>query len=288
LRFSRIGGVDIWHDGIGEPDSYDKLFEFYSNIRLIITSGFPDWANCTSACNGKFTFGAYLAFETCTSCIYEQIEPNVSPYSRTNFILADYDKWYAVVLAVTPSNGSTPNGRVQFWINGVKTTDRQNIKTQDTTAPSVYRYMYSGTIAQPAYDSPAHYRMIDGMIFADDLQDVINAGLMSDPEAGVTAPTVSALTCTPTTIQSVGTTTCTATASQSPTSYAWSVSNCAAAQCTATTPTVGNSTAYTCLYGGGCTPCVTATNAGGSSAQYCAAANYLTIRYRQPIGFGAN
>jgi hypothetical protein len=78
---------------------------------------------------------------------------------------------------------------LQLWINGVKTTDVQNIKTQDTTAPYVETFMYGGTTAQPAYDAPAHTRKIDHMIFADSLADIQNAGLMSDPEAGgVAAP----------------------------------------------------------------------------------------------------
>jgi len=105
---------------------------------------------------------------------------------------------------------------------------------------------------------------------------------------GGTPPTVSSLTCTPTTVQSIGTTVCTAVASQSPTSYAWAVTDCTAAQCSATTPTATSSTTYTCLYGGSCRPCVTAINGSGSSAQFCAATNYLTVRYRQPLGFGAN
>jgi hypothetical protein len=128
-------------------------------------------------------------------------------------------------------------------------------------------------------------------LYVIDSNNVVNATGYSITIGGGgagTPPTVSALTCTPTTIQSIGTTTCTATASQSPTSYEWDVSGCTAAQCSAATPTAGNSTTYTCLYGGGCSPCVTATNGSGSSAQFCAAANYLTVRYRQPTGFGAN
>jgi hypothetical protein len=96
---------------------------------------------------------------------------------------------------------------------------------------------------------------------------------------------VASLTCTPTTIQSVGTTSCTATASNA-TSYTWAVTNCTAAQCTPSG--TSSSTTYTCQYGGSCTPCVTATGPGGTSSQFCAAAGYLTVRYRKPTGFGAN
>jgi hypothetical protein len=103
---------------------------------------------------------------------------------------------------------------------------------------------------------------------------------------GGLAPTVSSLTCTPTTIQSPGTTDCTAVASESPFTYTWSAANCTAAQC-ATTGTA-NIASYTCQFGGPCTPCVTATNSNGTSPLFCAASGYLTVRYRKPTGFGAN
>ncbi|MCG3116086.1 MAG: hypothetical protein LLH30_10435 [Candidatus Manganitrophus sp. SA1] len=190
FRFDRILGLDIWHDGNGVPDSYDKLFEFYNpTARAIIAVGFPDWAQCSNnVCDHHFTFGAYLPFETCSNCIYEQVWPNVAPYSRTNFFLADYGKWYAVVLGFTPSNGSTSNGRLRLWINGILTTDVQNIKTQDSSSPTVTQFMHSGTTAQPAYDAPAHQRKMDHLILSDSLTDIQNAGLMTDPEAGAPRP----------------------------------------------------------------------------------------------------
>lgn len=100
------------------------------------------------------------------------------------------------------------------------------------------------------------------------------------------APVVSALTCNPTTLQAPGTTTCTATASNA-TNYAWAFNSCGTpARCS--TSDVSASATVSCSFGGGCTPCVTASGAGGSSAQYCAATNYLTVRYVKPGGFGAN
>lgn len=184
-RVDRINGINAYHVVDGSPDnSYDKHIEFSGSARALIQQGFPDWATCSGGnCVGKFTFGPYLAFETCTSCIYEQVEPNVSPYTRNNFILADYGKWYAVVLGFTPSNGATADGRLQFWVNGIKTHDYQNIKTQDSGTPYVDAIRLDGTLAQNFYDAPAQLRKVDYIIFSDSLTDIQNAGLMEDPEA---------------------------------------------------------------------------------------------------------
>lgn len=187
VRYERIGGTDVFHDGNGFPNSSDKLFEMNGNTRILVNSGFPDWADCGTggACDHHFTFGIYLSPSTCTGCIYEQIEPNVSPYDRTNFVLGNYERWYALVAGFTPSSGgAATNGRYRLWVNGVLTHDYQNIKTQDSTTPYLDVMRWSGTVAQPAYDAPSHYRQFDYFLFSDSLTDVTNAGLMSDPEAG--------------------------------------------------------------------------------------------------------
>ena len=189
VRFDRILGIDIWHDGNGLPDSSDKLYEFNGSVRALIAAGFQDWANCSNLqCDHHFTFGLYLSPSHCTDCIYEQIPPNVSPYGRNNFIMADYGKWYAVVLGYTPSTGSTQNGKIELYVNGIKTHSYSGIKTQDSSSPYINTFQHSGTTAQPAYDAPTHYRKFDNFIFSNSLVDMQNAGLMSDPEAGNGAP----------------------------------------------------------------------------------------------------
>lgn len=171
LRFDRIGGNAIWHDTGAYPDSYDKLVQLWGTTRALITAGFPDWAE--SGTEGKFTFGAYGFEPQCTSgCPYEQVEPNVSPYGRTSYYLAEYERWYAVVLGWTPSNGGTENGRMRLWINGVNTLDLQNIKTQDSTSPAISLLGYGVTIAQPTYDAPPHYRRFDGFVIASSYSDM--------------------------------------------------------------------------------------------------------------------
>jgi hypothetical protein len=103
---------------------------------------------------------------------------------------------------------------------------------------------------------------------------------------GGSAPVVSALTCNQTTVNSpLGSTLCTATASNTPTSYTWSVQNCTTANCKQTG--TANPATYTCACGGNCSICVTATNATGTSAQFCTAAGYLKSRYRTGSGLRA-
>jgi len=203
VRIDRINGVDVWHDsnsynGVGytagdEPNSYDKFFEFYNNIRFIIAVGFPDWmiGQCSGAtCDHKFTFSLYSAFETCSSgCIAqtppysEQTRPNYGGYSNTNPFLVDYEKWYSVVIGVIPNTTGQQNGAVKFWINGIQTHNFTNVKTQDDASPFVERFMLYGTMSQPGYNIPKHTRKIDNLMFSDSLTDMQNAGLMSDPEA---------------------------------------------------------------------------------------------------------
>ena len=62
---------------------------------------------------------------------------NVAPYGKSNPFLADYGKWYAVVMAYTPSSGgSATNGKVEIFHDGIKTTSLSQ-KTQDATTPYV-------------------------------------------------------------------------------------------------------------------------------------------------------
>lgn len=107
-------------------------------------------------------------------------------------------------------------------------------------------------------------------------------GSMSDAsiaQGGGSPPVVSGISCSPTSIQSPGTTDCTATASNTPTSYSWSVSSCSLATCsTSDTDSVAT---FTCQYGGPCDPCVIASNADGSSSQYCTSSAYLHVKVRK-------
>ena len=47
-----------------------------------------------------------------------------------------------------------------------------------------------GTIAQTAYDAPAHYRKFDAFMLTDNWQDIIDGGYLSGEGGDTQAPTV--------------------------------------------------------------------------------------------------
>lgn len=183
FRFDRLNSNDIWQDG-AQADSYDKLFEMYGSIRLIITSGWH-YGFYNNGYDHQYTFGSYISPGHCgINCDVDLVDANVSPYGRANPYRCDYGKWYAVVMSVKPSSGNgAQDGLIELYINGTKIFSKPGA-TQDSSTPYVERFQYSGTVAQPAYDAPAHYRKADNFVFTDSLTDIQNLGLMSNPEAG--------------------------------------------------------------------------------------------------------
>lgn len=200
FRFERTGGVDIWQDTVGEsravacgnasdaPNSFDKLFEFRgTGFRWGIGSG---WANSgyPGSHDHKFTFDAWCAASAITGCEAEYANdfdhktPNANGYTASSPFLADYERWYAVVLGIT-AHATAGSGRIQLWINGTQVIDRAH-KTMDAGAV-VSSIMANGTYGQPCYDLPAHKRQIDGMLLTDVFSDV--AAYMADPNGGSAA-----------------------------------------------------------------------------------------------------
>lgn len=74
------------------------------------------------------------------------------------------------------------NGQIQLYINGTKIADHDNICTSNSSTPGFEFIEINGTIAQPAYDCPAHYRWWDGFLVTDNASNEINPYL-SDPES---------------------------------------------------------------------------------------------------------
>lgn len=187
FRFDRIANLDVWKDTNttdGNADSFDKLMEIGCggcDFRWGIGSGWPSGNHV--AVDHKFTFDAWCADTAFVGCQSnnnaDHKKQNASGYSATNPFLADYERWYAVVLAVTLSNNAN-TGRVRLYVNGTPIIDKTNV----TMGPSAVsdRVVLNGTIAQPSYDVPAHYRYVDNILFTDSLTDIQNARLMSDPQ----------------------------------------------------------------------------------------------------------
>ncbi|MGB4942972.1 MAG: hypothetical protein WBO92_02570 [Candidatus Moraniibacteriota bacterium] len=193
FRFDKVAGQDIWHDG-AQADSYDKMFELYGGangssdptaFRALITAGWH-YGYYNQAHDGKYTYGAYLSPGACDTrppCEYELVGANVSPYGQNNPYVADYGKWYAVVMSVKPSTGLVANGLIEVFINGTKIYSQVGA-TQNGTIPDVESFQYTGTTAQPAYDAPAHLRKLGRVMLTNSLSDITTAGMMQDPESG--------------------------------------------------------------------------------------------------------
>lgn len=192
VRFEKINDLDIWWEQAVANDDYSssKLGEINGNLRILITAGFDDWARGTGlTLEDHFTFHFYISDAHCTGggCLPSSVLPNLSPWGQDNFFLGDYSKWYSICLGFTPSNGATNTGRLRYWINGVAISDYNNIQTQDSSSPYVDQFGVLPTQAQPAYDAPAHRVLLDNFMFASTQQEVIDAGLMEDPEEGAGA-----------------------------------------------------------------------------------------------------
>lgn len=193
VRLQRIDGVDIFHDqdnGTDGPNSYTKLYEMYGSIRWLITAGWPNGhyrSNVTNL-NHKFTFELYqsgIGCQTdldCGNMIAEKVQ-NTSPYGvPNNPYLADYERWYSVLMTFKPSCSQTTNGLIELFINGTKVSSYSQ-KTQDEgLTPTTYRLQGLGTIAQPSYDGPSHKTQIKELIFTDELSVAQAQGFFDDPE----------------------------------------------------------------------------------------------------------
>lgn len=191
FRFDRISNRDIWQDS-GMADSFDKLMEMgcgACNFRWGIGSGWPSGNH--QATDHKFTFDAWCADTAFVGCQTtnnpDHKRQNANGNSSSSPFLADYERWYSVVLAVTASTSST-TGRVRLYVNGVAIIDKTNVTMGSNSAVSD-RVVLNGTIAQPSYDVPAHNRYVDNILFTDSLSDIQNAGLMQAPQ-GTVAPAV--------------------------------------------------------------------------------------------------
>lgn len=197
FRFDRVSSNDVWLDGSSD-DSFDKLYEFrFTGGRWIMNVGRD--GNFVGNYNGRFmfSFGAATATEcpqcgggsgvgwSAGACHDDRKMHNANGYTASSPRITDYGHWYNVVLAITLSTNSAV-GNAKLYINGEVVTDcnGQTAATGTSSTTNFADISIHGTIAQPAYDAPPHYRRMDNMIFATTLQDVTDAGLMDDPEAG--------------------------------------------------------------------------------------------------------
>lgn len=186
FRFDRVGGRNVW----ASTDSFDKLWEFGGNGAGHATRwgiGAGRHGNFTSFDSANtFTFDLWCADSVFDACEvpgnndWDHKPHNANGYSTSNPYECSYERWYAVVLAVTMS--TTSSGHLSLYINGTLVHDSAHI-TMDSGSTSDGTTLH-GTIAQGSYDAPDHYRRSDKLMLTDSLTDIQNAGLMVDPEAG--------------------------------------------------------------------------------------------------------
>ena len=187
FRFDRIAGRDIWHDTGAYPYSFDKLFELGSiGTRWGIGVGWN--GNYAVGVEHQFVFDAWCddgTFDDCTTVGGgDHKTANQSGYDANNPLAVGYERWHAVVLAILAHSSSSGTGNVKLWVNGVLIMDR-NQPTMASSA-TITRLWISGTIAQPGYDSPAHYRRMDRLMLTDSWQDIVDGGYLSSPGSGDT------------------------------------------------------------------------------------------------------
>lgn len=183
VRFDRVANRDIWIDN-GQPNNWDKLLEFGGHSSGDATRwGFGvGWINSDyAATNGKFTFDSWCASSVVSSCNPDHRVQNVPPYSGSNPFLADYGRWYAIVMEVYMRSDTT--GYMKLYVNGINITNVQNIRTRNATG-NIRELYFNGTWAQTGYDIPEHIRYMDHVILTTSLSDITNGGFMRNPEGG--------------------------------------------------------------------------------------------------------
>lgn len=183
MRYDRVSSRDHWQD-TGTPNNWDKTLEYRgSNFRWGVGVGWPQ-GNYT-ATNGKYTFDLWCADTAFTGCQVggnaDHKVQNDSGYSASTPFLADYGKWYAVVMKVTAS--TTTSGVAELYINGTRIINKTSQVTY-TSGGTISDIELWGTLSQADYDRPISLIMMDHILMTDSLTDIQNAGLMSDPEAG--------------------------------------------------------------------------------------------------------
>lgn len=186
MNYTNTNG-DVWQDGPG-ANSADKGPGLHSTGTT--TGGFR-WDNSMGCWDGdtqcqdhRFTVwignpNYHFNIGGCGE-VNDIYHPNVAPYTGGTVPQLAYNRWHNFVMKITMSNGS--NGRVEAWVDGAKYLDCASIKTMDISNNDFSYIEFGGTIAQPAYDTPAHTRFFDNIVVTKTQSDITD--FFSDPEAG--------------------------------------------------------------------------------------------------------
>ena len=178
FRFDRINGLDIWHECAACQSADKGVYLWGDNLRWTVSRG--EWYSYAQNQDHRYTVwvGDYNAYnlnpELKSGGVYGQ---NQNGYSWTNPIQLQYERWYSLVFALKVAPDKT--GSFALYIDGVKISEYTNIQTVFASPATITRIVPGGTLAQPAYDAPEHYRKFDAFILTDDWQDIVDGGYLS-------------------------------------------------------------------------------------------------------------
>lgn len=174
FNFSRINGLDIWDRNSGQ--SADKGIEIYGDgIRWVMSRG--HWGTLTNVNADNYTVWlGNPSYHLNNIEVFDSILPNQSGYGADNPVQVRYDQWHSTVIALKVASDNT--GSITAYIDGIKAFEYLNIQTAGQSSPTISKIRLGGTIAQPDYNAPAHYRKFDQFLLTDNWQDIIDAGFM--------------------------------------------------------------------------------------------------------------
>lgn len=176
FRFDRINGLDIWHEF--SDQSYDKLTDIMgSGVRWTFKVGQHESSCYAQNQDHRFTVGIGNSGYNFSGleCV-DQLIQNSNGYSASNPIQLTYEAWHSVVVALKMAADNT--GSVTLYIDGTKILEYNNIRTVANSSSTFTDIRMGGTLAQPAYDAPAHYRKFDAILITDNWQDIVNGGYL--------------------------------------------------------------------------------------------------------------
>lgn len=179
FRMDRINGLDIWHECSHCGSANKGIYLWGSYLRWTASMG--QWDGLWAA-NQDHRYTVWVGDSNTynlnpnlkTDGTYCQNQNN---YSCANPIQLQYEQWYSLVFAVRIASDNT--GSFALYIDGVKIMEYTNITTVANPSPSITDLYLGGTIAQGAYDAPAHYEKFDALMLTDNWQDIINGGYLS-------------------------------------------------------------------------------------------------------------
>jgi hypothetical protein len=188
FKIQRVGGINV-HENTSDT-SADKFIEYTGSpgIRYVIEIGKLESECFVLNQTGRFTTWVYSEpdLNPLLRCRGMYVQ-NANGYSGSNPYQITYDAWHSGVLEVKMASNNT--GYIRQYLDGVKILEYMNIQTMESEGTAqIGAIKLNGTIAQPAYNSPEHYRMFDNIIFTDNWQDIIDGSYLQAPGTSDTTP----------------------------------------------------------------------------------------------------